>query len=213
MEPSGFGLAVCLDDVLGDDRERFANLESRFRGLFPEIKQIKLRGEPAFFLTDKKTADAPIFTPAAGKGLHFELANGGLVPASQMSDGVLLVLAYLAILKSPQAPRVLLIEEPENGVHPKRLNDVMLILRELIKEQDHTQVILTTHSPYMVNLFKPEEVTLCTKGNDGAISVRRLSESKIVRQQVDTFTLGEIWTAEGDEKLAEPADTDEETVS
>ena len=135
--------------------------------------------------------------------------NGDPLPAAQASDGMMLVLAYLAILFSPKPPSLLLIEEPENGVHPRRLQEVLRILRELVSEQDRTQVVLTTHSPYVVDLFKPEEVTLCLKGADGAVTTYRLSDSKSVREQMDIFQLGEIWTAEGDEALAAPAKAQE----
>jgi len=126
-----------------------------------------------------------------------------LIPASQASDGTLLVLAYLSILYLPQPPRLLLIEEPENGIHPKRLRDILEILRKLVHEQSHTQVVLTTHSPYAVDLFKPEEVTLCTKLDNGEIKTTRLSDSPAVLQQLNVFTLGEIWTSEGDAKIAD----------
>jgi predicted ATPase len=115
---------------------------------------------------------------------------------------MLQILAYLTILYLPQPPRVLVVEEPENGIHPKRLKEVMTILRELVKEQSHSQVILTTHSPYIVDLFEPNEVSLCCKAEDGSVSVHPLSESETVREQLDVFMLGEIWTAEGDEALA-----------
>jgi predicted ATPase len=140
-----------------------------------------------------------------GKGIYFEFdGTNGLIPAAQVSDGVLLVLAYLTVLHLPEPPRLLLLEEPENGIHPKRLNDVLLILRDLIGEQSRTQVILTTHSPYVLDLFKPEEVTLCQKEADGSVSVHRLSESETVERLRDVFSLGEIWTSEGDAALAAP---------
>jgi hypothetical protein len=41
--------------------------------------------------------------------------------------------------------------------------------------------------------------------SSGEVSVHRLSDSKSVRDQLDVFTLGEIWTAEGDEKIAASA--------
>lgn len=124
---------------------------------------------------------------------------------------MLLVLAYLTVMHLPQPPRVVLVEEPEKGIHPKRLQDVLAILRELVSQQKQTQIILTTHSPYVVDLFEPEEVTLCQKQPDGSVAVRRLSESRAVREQLDVFTLGEIWTAEGDEALVEPAVADGES--
>ena len=90
---------------------------------------------------------------------------------------MLLVLAYLAVLYLPEPPRVLLIEEPENGIHPKRLRDVLGVLRELIQEQSHTQVVLTTHSPYALDLFAPEEVTLCTMQKNGEVKTTTVGES------------------------------------
>ena len=206
MEPSGFGLALCLDDILGFDRELFIRLEQRFRTIFPHIKSIKLIPELAFKSPVDDPEQIPMLQKSDGKGLYFEFTAGGEpIPAQQVSDGVLLVLAYLTIMHLPQPPRVVLVEEPENGIHPGRLKDVLAILRELVSEQSQTQIVLTTHSPYVVDLFGPEEVTLCQKEDDGSVSVRRLSDSKTVRDQLDVFTLGEIWTAEGDETLAQSA--------
>jgi predicted ATPase len=206
MEPSGFGLALCLDNILGYDRDLFIRLEGRFREVFPHIKSIKLIPELAFKSPVDDPEQIPMLQKSDGKGIYFDLAAGGNpIPARQVSDGVLLVLAYLTIMHLPQPPRVVLVEEPENGIHPGRLKDVLSILRGLVSEQSQTQIVLTTHSPYVVDLFQPEEVTLCQKEDDGSVSVRRLSESKAVREQLDVFTLGEIWTAEGDEVLAQPA--------
>lgn len=213
IDSSGFGLALCLDDILGYDRQQFNTLEKRFTSFFPEFSSIALIRAHAFNAPLETPQQIPMLERREGKGIFFRLSNGGSdISAFQVSDGVLLVLAYLTILHLPQPPRVLLIEEPENSVHPKRLQDVLTILRELVQEQKHTQVILTTHSPYVVDLFKPDEVTLCRKQEDGSIAVRRLSESKTVREQMDYFTLGEIWTAEGDEALAQPASQEQDAA-
>src|SRR6185437_8858476 len=48
MEHSGFGLALCLDDILGFDRDRFISLEERFRKVFPQVRSIKLVATRAF---------------------------------------------------------------------------------------------------------------------------------------------------------------------
>jgi predicted ATPase len=212
MEPSGFGLARFLDDILGFDPKRFLDLERRFTDIFPEFRAIRLVPEPAYRIPPN-VEQIPLLQKSDGKGIHFELAGKGqTIPAAHASDGVLLVLAYLALSHLPAqfAPRVLLIEEPENGIHPRRLQDVLTILRQAVQEQKRTQILLTTHSPYVVDQFAPEEVTLCRKDTDGSVMVRRLSESTAVRKQLDIFTLGEIWTGEGDDALAEssPAEAD-----
>ena len=204
MESTGFGLALCLDDILGYDRRQFENLENHFKRIFLEVDSIMLIREQAFTGPIDDPEQIPILEHADGKGLYFRFQkNKQELPAAQVSDGMLLVLAYLTVLYLPQPPRVLLIEEPENGIHPKRLQDVLRILRELITEQGHTQIILTTHSPYVVDQFQPAEVSLCHKEKDGSVVVHQLSESRTVKEQIDIFTLGEIWTAEGDEALAE----------
>jgi predicted ATPase len=206
MEPNGFGLALCLDNILGDDPRQFITLQERFTKVFPHITSVRLSPERDAY---RAAVDDPnritVLQKADGKGLYFKLRDTDQwVPASQVSDGVLLVLAYLAILYLPQKkrPRVLLVEEPENGVHPKRLRDVLGILRGLIQEQSHTQVVLTTHSPYALDLFKPEEVTLCTMQDNGEVKTTRLSDSPTVKRQMSVFTLGEIWTSEGDDAMA-----------
>lgn len=209
VEPTGFGLARCLDEILGDDRERFDAIEARLKELFPEIRAVKLRPELSYRLNASDPAGLSLGREA-GKGLAFALAGNGVeIPASQVSDGILLVLAYLTILHLPKPPRVLLIEQPENSIHPRRLRDVHRIVREVISEQQQTQVVMTTHSPYLVDLFEPEAVTLLQKGADNAVIATQLSESKSVREQVSLFTLGEIWTAEGDAALAQRADRSE----
>ena len=204
MEPSGFGLPTLLDDIRDFDPRRFDELQARFKSIFPDIAAMRPRTEIGYSARSYNNGQVLKFEQAEGKGLHFAFVGDAPdVAASQVSDGMLLVLAYLAILYLPKPPRVLLIEEPENGIHPARLQEVLTILRDLVKEQSQTQVVLTSHSPYVVSMFGPEEVTLCHKGDDGSIQVRRLSDSKAVREQVDFFTLGEIWTLEGDEALLE----------
>jgi predicted ATPase len=217
MEPNGFGLALCLDNILGDDPRQFIKLQERFAKVFPHITSVRLSPERDAY---RAAVDDPnritVLQKADGKGLYFKLRDTDQwVPASQVSDGVLLVLAYLAILYLPQEkrPRVLLVEEPENGVHPKRLRDVLGVLRELIREQSHTQVVLTTHSPYALDLFSPEEVTLCTMQKNGEVKTTRLSESPAVKRQMDVFTLGEIWTAEGDDAIAQAQEAKEESAT
>lgn len=203
METSGFGLAWLLDSILGDDRERFTALERQFCSVFPAIRSIQLVPMPAFRSPADQIERIPVLQASEGKGIYFRFSdNGPAIPASQASDGTLLVLAYLAVAYSPRPPRVLLLEEPENGIHPKRLRDVLGILRDLTEKNDRTQIVMTTHSPYALDLFRPEEVTLCMKQPDGSVSVNPLSESGKVREQAEIFTLGEIWTGEGDAALA-----------
>lgn len=212
MESSGFGLASCLDDILGYDRSLFDALERAFVEIFPQIRSIRLKPEKAFRAPANHRLGIPRLEQADGKGIHFQFDDGSQdISAAQCSDGVLLVLAYLTILHLPEPPRVVLVEEPENGIHPNRLKQVLGIVKKLVEDvrRDQTQVLLTTHSPYVLDSFKPEEVTLCSRKQDGSVTTCRLSESRTVQEQLDVFTLGEIWTAEGDEAIAVSKSSDE----
>ncbi len=201
LDADGFGLALLLDDILSYSRELFSDLEARFKKVFPQIKAIRLKREAAFRTNIDDPRSVPMLSEGDGKGIWLDIA-GSEVPASQVSDGVLIVLAYLATAFAPKPPRVMLIEEPENGIHPKRLEKVVEILQSRVTEHPETQVILTTHSPYVLDFFKPEEVTLCRRAANGEVTVHRLSESKLVQEQARLFSLGEIWTGEGDDAIA-----------
>ena len=201
IEASGFGLPTALDSVKDYDGVIFEKLQAQFRDIFPETRAIRLRAKSAF----SSPVDPPDLTlqlrPDQGKGIEFSMEpHGTTMPASQASDGLLYVLGYLALLHSPDPPKILLIEEPENGIHPARLGEVIGILRKLVADRPGTQVILTTHSPYAVSHFDPEEVTHCRKIG-GEVRVRRMDRYETVAEQIDLFTLGEIWTAEEDHGL------------
>jgi predicted ATPase len=206
LEESGFGLAQLLDEIMNFDRKAFVELEEKFFSIFRQYDAIRLlvTGK-AFRAADSGYSGAVKLDQAPGKKIVMRRIDGTEIAASQLSDGTLIVLAYLAVLYSPQPPSFLLIEEPENGIHPLRLREVVKILRDVVNEQDKTQVILTTHSPYVVDRFEPNEVTLCRMQEAGEVRVQRLIDSPLVKQQKDLFTLGEIWTLEGDEALSATA--------
>lgn len=72
--------------------------------------------------------------------------------AEEVSEGVLYFLALLCIVYQPDPPKLLLLEEPEKGIHPRRIKEVMEFIFELARLRD-IQIILTSHSPYVVDHF------------------------------------------------------------
>jgi hypothetical protein len=92
------------------------------------------------------------------QGLAFTFRDHrGYIAAPDMSDGTMFTLGMLCILDAPQKPRVLCIEEPETGLHPRRLRwlfEKLVALAYAPEVQVPTQILLTTHSPSYVDLFK-----------------------------------------------------------
>ena len=209
MDPSGFGLALCLDDILGYDRVAFAAIEQRMRAVFPTFRSLRLLPEPAYRAPYDASVEVPTLQRSDGKGLHFVLDDRAeSVPASQVSDGMLLVLAYLTILSTPTPPRLLLIEEPENGLHPERIREMMALLRGLT-EGAHApapvQVVLTTHSPYVLSCVRipQDQVLVFERHEDGSCGAKPLDPDR-VRPFLDDFGLGEVWANEGEAGLVAP---------
>ena len=83
--------------------------------------------------------------------------NGVAVPARVLSEGTLRLLGLLALSGISEAPPLVGFEEPENGVHPRRIQ----LIAEFLKTREalgETQYIVTTHSPLLLDLLPPESL-------------------------------------------------------
>ena len=133
-------------------------------------------------------------------GLMFRTKHGQYLPAHSVSDGVFLSLAFIALTYLSDPAHILLIEEPENGVHHTSLKEIVTTLRNLGKVHS-VQVILTTHSPYLLDLVKPEEVRLFRKDTEGAVHAVKMSDLPDVQDMKKHFMTGEIWTGMSEEEI------------
>lgn len=175
LDRHGHGLAAAYDAILSRDLESFAAIRERLVALFPTIKQLQL------FNASTTT-----------KALRIELTNGTLVDAEYMSEGLLFYLAFAA-LPYLQPTSILLVEEPENGLHPARIQQVMALLREMSKS---TQVILSTHSPLVVNEMQGNEVSVLTRESTvEGTQIRRLNETPRFEERSKVYSLGELWVS------------------
>jgi predicted ATPase len=111
-------------------------------------------------------------------------------PARRLSDGTLRILCLGAILLDPPQDSIIVIEEPELGLHP----DLMPVVRDLLLEAARkAQIVVTTHSTVLADAFTDhaECVLICEK-HDGQTHIRRLSQPDIDRWKADDG-LGSLW--------------------
>ncbi|MBM4044895.1 MAG: hypothetical protein FJ279_07265 [Planctomycetes bacterium] len=184
LKPSGEGIASLLDYMLLVERDRFDQLQDRLRKLVPYIDKLAVR-------------------PVGGKRQigFFLRGDKELIPASLASDGLLILLGYLALLYLPgNPPGVILIDEPENGIHPQRLREVVTLLRQLC-QQESVQVVMTTHSPYLLDWVKPEEVHILTRGEDLAVRATCMADVPDIEELRKGYQLGELWFNYGEDEL------------
>ena len=208
MDPDGFGLATLLDDIVGYDPELFLRLRRDFCEFFPQFKSVQIETESAMGRTFHPTGIHQSSTQT-GKGIYFETRMGKRIRARQASDGAILFLGFLALAYLPEPPGLLLIEEPENGVYPKRLAEVIQLLKQMAAHTEKAQipqVIFTTHSPYVVSLFEPEEVTFLGRPGgdpDAPVRARPLRDAPDLRERMagGEFYLGELWYNLTEEEL------------
>jgi predicted ATPase len=114
------------------------------------------------------------------------------VSARRLSDGTLRFIFLAAILLQENLPRLIVIEEPELGLHPDMLGALAKLLR---RASEKTQVIVTTHSTDLVNEFSDEpETILISESHEGSSSMRRLDKEKLGSWLTD-YSLGDAWRA------------------
>lgn len=97
--------------------------------------------------------------------LDILVRQGGVEFSSRvLSEGTLRIIALCAIAVNPWRGSLIAFEEPENGVHPRRIELIAHLLASMIEKDSPVQVIITTHSPSLCNSMlsmaraKPKEV-------------------------------------------------------
>lgn len=107
------------------------------------------------------------------------------------SDGTLKMLAYLVLLYDPEPPSFIGIEEPENFLHPRLLPE---LAEECRAASERGQLLITTHSPFLVNALRPEEVRVLYRDDDGYTQVVRAADIPGIPQFMDAgASLGHLW--------------------
>jgi predicted ATPase len=109
---------------------------------------------------------------------------------NQLSDGSLRWLALSTLLLQPAewAPGVILLDEPELGLHPHALERLAGMVQAA---SCNTQVVLATQSPFLLNFFSPEQVI--TIDHDGRESSVRRHDSTSLNGWLKDYSMGELW--------------------
>jgi predicted ATPase len=107
------------------------------------------------------------------------------------SDGTLKMLAYLVLLYDPSPPPFVGIEEPENFLHPRLLQE---LAEECRAATGRTQLLVTTHSPFFLNALRPQEVRVLWRDDQGYTQTRRTSDLPGIPEFVEQGALlGHLW--------------------
>ncbi len=195
-------LAADIASMKAPTRDRrVTRLDKEASDVGPVLRSLE-RDDPE--ILEQIVADMKLFSPTT-TSLRPDSGPGGLVhvlvgdetlerelPLNLQSDGFLFFLATVVALRTSPDEGLVVIEEPEHGVHPYALQTLVSLFREV---SERTQVVFTTHSPNLIDYMGPEEVATVAKIR-GKTTVNRLSRQQL-SQWLDEYSLGELWERQG----------------
>jgi len=195
LASNGGNLAAVLATLRERHPEDFARLEAELRQIVPEFAAIEvLRSSGAVDGSETVSLGLRL------RGRGAARTSGEVVTADNLSQGTLYLLAVLFLVFQPAPPSVVCIEEIDRGMHPRWLRALRDLLYRLSYPSDFgearapVQVLATTHSPYLLDLFKdhPEEIIISQKHGLNA-HFERLSDRADLGALLGEASLGDLW--------------------
>ncbi len=180
--PDGSGTIRVLEMLSREQPEVFMTVCEEFRKFLPEVEQLVIK---------HNTVDK----------LHAVVKEAGIEATEKLcniSPGARTVLALLAIIRQPNRPELILLEDIEHAIHPRGLAPLIETMRRITKEHG-VQFIMTTQSPYVLDCFqKPEfwdDVVIVEK-HDGVSTLTNAKDRLVAlgyEREMDKVPLGDLW--------------------
>jgi predicted ATPase len=175
LDKKGHNLASVLSRLEKDEERRSTILEW-MELIVPGVEIIK---------TDRQTIDSKtaILFKELGTRRHF--------PAHMVSDGTIYALAMLvAVLDRPSGFGLTLIEEPERGLHPKAIRELVGFIRD--NASPDQPVWLSTHSESVVRQLRLNELVLVDK-EDGRTRMKTADSGNLTQENLAPLGVDEAW--------------------
>jgi len=180
LEPQGQNLSAWLMWLQTRAPESFHRIAEVARDVFPEIRRL-LTWPTQQGMVNLVSEEQALARPT---------------PLFQMSDGELAFVALLSLVCAPDdlGGSLVLVEEPENHLHPRLLETLVALLRQVRDEVSDrsvppSQIMLTTHSPYLVDQMNLDEILWIEKKHSETVVVRP-SDKAHLRKLVEDKALG-----------------------
>jgi predicted ATPase len=173
--PDGSNLPWIIDGMRTNHRQKFDEWIEHIRTALPDLRTIKVVNRPE----DKHSY------------LVLSYDNGLEIPSWLVSDGTLRMLVLTLLAYLPNAEGVFLVEEPENGIHPRAIQTVFQSLTSVYG----AQVLLATHSPVILSIAKAKEVLCFAKTDKGATDIVRGSEHPALKNWKGDVTLDVLFAS------------------
>jgi predicted ATPase len=202
MSPDGLDLADRCADLLLANTGDFERIEKALCDAMPHVAGIQIERMTHRNGSTQRARDQYL--------LYVRTRSGARIPGHLVSDGVVLFLAYLVLLNNwPEPPSVLMIEEPETGLHPGLMERLVRMLERAAAGElgvRPVQVIVTTQSPDFLNYVHPDHIRVVRRGDDAATEVVPFENAPDLQRLLEYQSPGEIWVNLGEEYIARRSD-------
>ncbi|MBW4693344.1 MAG: AAA family ATPase [Lyngbya sp. HA4199-MV5] len=205
VEFDGSGLAPTLDYLRNEAPDQFQALQEMLKRIVPGVQKVGVRrakvmvNRQRLIEVDGKSISYEESQEVAGQEVVLDMNTGERIPAHSISEGTMLTLGLLTVLMNPKQPNLVLLDDIEQGLHPKAQRELITVFKEIIHNNKNLQIIFSTHSPYIVDELTPSQVHVLSNTNSGFTRAKRLDEHPDVEWAKQTLTTGEFWDAEGEE--------------
>lgn len=108
----------------------------------------------------------------------------------QLSDGTLRFIALTVLLMQPEPPAVIIIDEPELGLHPFAIGKLAGMMQAISSK---TQIIAATQSPGLISHFNPEDIIVIDRSEAENQTVFQRLTAESLETWLTDFTLGDLW--------------------
>jgi predicted ATPase len=188
----GAQTAVVLADLKLADDERFHRIEEALRSLVPSLERLRIA--PA--MVEHRSNSSPV----RGSKVYFDFRGATNVPGHHASQGTLVVLALLTVLHGPNRPRLILLDDFDHSLHPRAQMELVRMIKDLLALDafKDTQIVATTHSPFVLDEVSPSDVIAFALRDDGTVAAKPLSEHPDAPRVNGSLKAGELWTLDAE---------------
>jgi len=183
LDVDGGNTAVVLAALKLEREEVFEKIELELRRIVPSVQRIRIRR------VKMQSSDERV-----GNKIFIDFQDAADVPAHGASEGTLISLALLTALCSPTRPRILLLDDIDQSLHPQAQMELMRELKRLLEGFPEVQLVATTHSPYILDALEPSDVRVFAPRKDGSVACRSLSEHPQAEKMRGILTSGQLWS-------------------
>lgn len=194
LDPSGYGLASILTAFALNDQQAYAALQADMAAIVPEFQRIHI---------SKVEIEGKDKVKHGGVSLGMVFRGAGRRPASQISDGTLLALALLTATHNREMPPLVLMDDIDHGLHLGAQMTLIRAIRKVMEVRPDLQVVCTTHSPYLLDAAKPDEVRVMALDANGHTVVRPLTAYPDFERHHRGLQTGEFWATFGEGWVAD----------